>query len=92
LHPKYQKTALEIIELHKTQVGTWKNANNALTARRLLLLADAALFYYCKHDLWFAPDNKKEEDNLKLAIYMWLSDRTPWDDFYKYDPVRWLDP
>jgi hypothetical protein len=55
------------------------------------------LFYYCKHDLWSAPadkplNRKKEEDELKLAIYMWLSDRTPWGDLYEYNPVRWSDP
>jgi hypothetical protein len=23
---------------------------------------------------------------------MWLSDRTPWDNLYKYDPTRWPNP
>mgnify|MGYP000627118457 CR=1 FL=1 len=94
LHPKYRKSVLKILELLEAWAGKWKNSNNPLTAWRL---ADAALFYYCKHDLWFAPeadplDRKKEEQDLKLAIYMWLSDRTQWNELYVYNPKRWADP
>lgn len=93
LHPKYSKTALKIIKLSEKHVGTWRDGH-PLSARRL---ANAALFYYQKHELWLAPEDnpsarEREEKDFHLHMLLYLSGKTVLDNVEDYDAVRWPDP
>ena len=61
LHPKYSATAINIFWLSTLACGSWKEKGNALTATKL---AEAAVFYYGKHELSSLP-----ESNLSGLLY-----------------------